>query len=251
MDLGLKGKVALVAGGSQGLGLAVAMDFAREGAKVAICALDDPHLPEAAEAIRKTAGGQVFAIPADVSDLEQAKNFVRKAAAHFGTVDILVNNAAMNVMKPILDLREDGFDKVMNNNLKGYFLCTQAAARVMVSRKKGNIISLVSAGAVKAEPALGVYGIAKAGILMMTKVFAVDLAPHGVRVNAIGPGMVKTGFSQPIWGNPEIRKMLEDHIPLRRLAEPEEIASVALFLASDASSYVTGHTLFADGGALA
>jgi len=123
--------------------------------------------------------------------------------------------------------------------------------RLMVNQKSGNIISIVSDAAVKAAPALGVYGIAKAGVVMMTRLFAVDLAPHNIRVNAIGPGMVKTGFSQPLWGNPEVRKMIEASIPLRRIAEPEEIASVALFLASDAASYITGETVFADGGTLA
>jgi len=248
--LRLDNKVAIVTGGSRGIGRAIALLFAEAGAKVVVASRNVPDLEKVSDEIRGL-GGEAMAVQANIALKADVDALVTKAVERFGTVDILVNNAAVNVMRPLLDLREDGWDKVMNVGLKGYFLCTQAAARVMVKQKSGNIISIVSDAAVKATPALGVYGIAKAGVVMMTQLFAVDLAPHNIRVNAIGPGMVKTGFSQPMWGNPDVRKMIEANIPLRRIAEPEEIASVVLFLASDASSYITGETVFADGGTLA
>ena len=248
--LRLDNKVAIVTGGSRGIGRAIALLFAEAGAKVVVASRNVPDLEKVSDEIRGL-GGEAMAVQANIALKADVDALVTKAVERFGTVDILVNNAAVNVMRPLLDLREDGWDKVMNVGLKGYFLCTQAAARVMVKQKSGNIISIVSDAAVKATPALGVYGIAKAGVVMMTQLFAVDLAPHNIRVNAIGPGMVKTGFSQPMWGNPDVRKMIEANIPLRRIAEPEEIALVVLFLASDASSYITGETVFADGGTLA
>jgi NAD(P)-dependent dehydrogenase (short-subunit alcohol dehydrogenase family) len=248
--LRLDNKVAIVTGGSRGIGRAIALQFAEAGARVVVASRNLPDLEKVSDEIRSL-GGEAMAVQANIALKPDVDAMLAKTVERFGRVDILVNNAAINVMRPLLDLREDGWDKVMNVSLKGYFLCTQAAARLMVNQKSGNIISIVSDAAVKAAPALGVYGIAKAGVVMMTKIFAVDLAPHNIRVNAIGPGMVKTGFSQPMWGNPDVRKMIEASIPLRRIAEPEEIASVALFLASDAASYITGETVFADGGTLA
>ncbi len=248
--LTLENKVAIVTGGSRGIGRAIALQFAEAGANVIVVSRTQADLQKVAEEI-SCLGRESLAIQADIAVKAEVDGMMAKAAERFGSVDILVNNAAVNVMRPLLELREDGWDKVMGVGLKGYFFCTQAAARLMVSRRSGNIINIVSDAAVKAAPALGVYGIAKAGVLMMTKLFAVDLAPHNIRVNAIGPGMVKTRFSEPMWGNPDLRKLIEASIPLRRIAEPEEIAAVALFLASDAASYVTGETVFADGGTLA
>lgn len=249
-ELRLDNKVAIVTGGSRGIGRAIALQFAEAGARVVVASRNLADLEKVSDEIRSL-GGEAMAVQANIALKPDVDAMVAKTVERFGRVDILVNNAAINVMRPLLDLREDGWDKVMNVSLKGYFLCTQAAARLMVNQKSGNIISIVSDAAVKAAPALGVYGIAKAGVVMMTKLFAVDLAPLNIRVNAIGPGMVKTGFSQPMWGNPDVRKMIEAGIPLRRIAEPEEIASVALFLASDAASYITGETVFVDGGTLA
>ena len=130
-------------------------------------------------------------------------------------------------------------------------MCSQAVAKVMIEKKSGNIINIASGAAVKAAPMLGAYSISKAGVVMLTQLLAADLARYNIRVNGIGPGMVKTGFSQPMWGNPDMLKVIESQIPLGRLAEPEEIMTVALFLASDASSYITGQTIYVDGGTMA
>ena len=150
-----------------------------------------------------------------------------------------------------MDLREDGWDKVMNVDLKGYFLCSQAVAKTMIEKRSGNIINIASTGAAKAAVGLGAYGISKAGVVMLTQLLAVELAQHNIRVNAIGPSLVKTAFSEPIWSNPDLLKAVEASTPLGRIADPEDIMSLALFLASDASSYITGQTIYIDGGTLA
>jgi NAD(P)-dependent dehydrogenase (short-subunit alcohol dehydrogenase family) len=246
----LENKVALVTGGSRGIGKAIALGFAEAGADVLIASRTIADLEKVAQQI-EALGHHALAVQTDIAVKGEVDNMVAKALERFGTIDILVNNAAINIMRSIIELREDGWDKVMNVGLKGYYLCSQAVAKVMMAKKSGNIINIASGAAAKAVPMLGAYSISKAGVVMLTQLLAVELAPYGIRVNAIGPGMVKTGFSQPMWSNPDMRKLIEDSIPLRRLAEAEEILSVALFLASDASSYITGQTIYVDGGTLA
>jgi NAD(P)-dependent dehydrogenase (short-subunit alcohol dehydrogenase family) len=248
--LSLEGKVAVVTGGSRGIGRSIALGFAEAGADVVVASRTAADLEKVAGEIEGLGRG-ALAVPANVSVKADVDNVVAKAVERFGTVDILVNNAAMNIMRPLVDLREDGWDKVMNVCLKGYFLCSQAAAKVMMEKKRGNIISIASTGAAKAAVGLGAYGIAKAGVVMLTQILAVELARYNIRVNAIGPSLVRTKFSEPMWANPDGLKALEATIPLGRIGEPEDIMSVALFLASDASSYVTGQTMYVDGGTLA
>lgn len=248
--LSLADKVAIVTGGSRGIGRVIALGFAEAGADVVVCSRTLPDLERVAEEIRAL-GRRSLAVETNIAIKSDVDNLVAKTVAEFGTIDILVNNAAMNIMRPLIELREDGWDKVMNVGLKGYYLCSQAVAKVMIEKKSGNIINIASGAAVKAAPMLGAYSISKAGVVMLTQLLAADLARYNIRVNAIGPGMVKTGFSQPMWSNPEMLKAIEAGIPLGRLAEPEEIMAVALFLASDASSYITGQTIYADGGTMA
>ena len=249
-DYSLAGKVAVVTGGSRGIGRSIALGFAGAGADVVVASRTQADLEKVVQEI-ESLGRQALAVPANMSVKEEVDNMVGKAIERFGTIDILVNNAAMNIMRPLVDLREDGWDKVMNVCLKGYFLCSQAVARVMMEKRSGNIINIASTGAVKAAVGLGAYGIAKAGVVMLTQLLAVELAQYNIRVNAVGPSLVRTKFSEPMWSNPDILKGLEATIPLGRIAEPEDIMSVALFLASDASCYVTGQTLYVDGGTLA
>jgi dehydrogenase/reductase SDR family protein 4 len=249
-NFSLKGKVAIVTGGSRGIGKAIALGFAEAGADVVVASRTMPDLEKAAQEI-EALGRRALAVQTNIAVKSEVDNMMAKTLDKFGTVDVLVNNAAINVMRPLVDLREDGWDKVMNVDLKGYFLCSQAAAKVMMGKQSGNIINIVSTGAAKAAPGLGAYSIAKAGVVMLTKLLAVELAAYNIRVNAIGPHLVKTAFSQPMWADPEACKSLEASIPLGRLAEAEDVMRTALFLASEASSYVTGQTIFLDGGTLA
>jgi NAD(P)-dependent dehydrogenase (short-subunit alcohol dehydrogenase family) len=248
--LSLEGKIAIVTGASRGIGRAIALGFAEAGADVVVCSRTLPDLEKVAEEIRAL-GRRSLAVEVNIAVKNEVDNLVQTTVEKFGTIDILVNNAAINIMRSLIDLREDGWDKVMNVGLKGYFLCSQAAAKVMMERKSGNIINMASSAATKAAPALGAYSIAKAGVVMLTKVFALELARYSIRVNAIGPSLVKTGFSQPMWGSPDVLKGVEAGIPLGRIAETGDIVGVALFLASDMSSYITGQTIFADGGTMA
>jgi dehydrogenase/reductase SDR family protein 4 len=250
LNFSLKGKVAIITGGSRGIGKAIAVGFAEAGADVVIA---DINLEEANKIVGqiKALRRRALAVETNIAIKSQVDNMVAKTLEEFSTIDILVNDAAINIMRPLVDLREDGWDKVMNVDLKGYFLCSQAAAKVMMEKQRGNIINMVSTGAAKAAPGLGAYSIAKAGVVMLTKLLAVELASYNIRVNAIGPYLVKTAFSQPMWSDPDACKSLEASIPLGRIAEPQDILSTALFLASDASSYITGQTIFVDGGTMA
>ncbi|MEW6034433.1 MAG: 3-oxoacyl-ACP reductase family protein [Chloroflexota bacterium] len=243
----LQGRVALVTGGSRGIGRAIALGFAAAGADVAICARKLPELETVSGEVRGL-GRRSLALTANIGVKAEVEGMVQRTLAELGAIDILVNNAAMNILSPLLELREDGWDKIMATDLKGYYLCSQAVGRVMAERGSGNIINIASTAAFKAMPGMGAYCVAKAGVVMLTRVLAVELASRGVRVNAIAPGMVKTRFSQPLWAEPEALKKQESQVPLGKLAEPEDIVGAALFLASDASRYVTGHTLVVDGG---
>ncbi len=247
--LPLPGKVAIVTGGRRGIGKSIALALAEAGADIAVCdrVIEDGELKAVAEEIQQL-GRRSLAVQADITQKAEVARLAQRVMDEFGVIDILVNNAAMNVMAPLLELREDGWDRVIDTDLKGYYLCCQAVGKRMVDQKRGNIINIASTAAIKAAPQMGAYCIAKAGVVMLTRVLALELAKYNIRVNAIAPYMVKTKFSQPLWSDPETLKQLESEIPLGRLAEPGDIVGSALFLASDASSYITGHTIIVDGG---
>lgn len=247
--LSLEGKVALVTGGSTGIGKAIAMAFAQAGASVVVCARNAERLEQAAQEIRAT-GGQALAMPADMSVKEQVDSLFQQALAEFGALDIVLNSVVVHMAVPLLKLRERGWDKVMTNDLKAYFLTCQAAAQAMIPRKSGTIINMSSSAAVRPIIALGAYNVAKAGVAMLTRIFAVELAPHGIRVNAIGPELVKTEGSQAIWDREGLVEKMLKTIPMGRFATPGDIVGTALFLASDASAYITGQTIYIEGGAL-
>ncbi len=245
----LQGKVAIVTGGRRGIGEAIALALAEAGADIAICdrVVDDGELEAVAEEVQRL-GRRSLAVRADITQKADVDSMVQRVMDEFGVIDILVNSAAMNIRAPLLELGEDGWDRVINTDLKGYYLCSQAVGKRMVEQKRGSIINIASTAAIKAAAEMGAYCIAKAGVVMLTRVLALELAQYNIRVNAIAPYMVKTKFSQPLWGDPETLKQLESEIPLGRLAEPGDIVGSALFLASDASSYITGHTIIVDGG---
>jgi NAD(P)-dependent dehydrogenase (short-subunit alcohol dehydrogenase family) len=245
----LSGRVAVVTGGRRGIGRAIALALAQAGADVALGdrTVDDGQLEAAAAEVKKL-GRRALALQVDITKKTEVDNFVQAVVAEFGAIDILVNNAAMNIRAPLLELGEDGWDKVIDTDLKGCFLCAQAVGRVMVEQRRGNIVNIASTAAKHPTPEMGAYCIAKAGVVMLTGVLAVELAQYNIRVNAVAPSMVKTKFSQPLWSDPETLKEIEAGIPLGRMAEPGDIVGSVLFLASDAAGYITGHTIVVDGG---
>lgn len=249
-DFSLKDRVAVITGGRRGVGRAIALCFAGAGADVVVCdrVIDDGELEKAAEEIRAL-GRKSLALKVDITVKSDVDAMVDRVVKDFGTIDILVNNAATNIAIPLLELREDGLDRIINTNLKGYFLCCQAVGKVMVEKEKGVVINMSSTAALSGGVNMSVYSATKAGVKMLTQSLALEWAPYNIRVNAIGPGMVKTKFSEPLWRDLDVLKKIEADIPLHhRLAEPEEIVGAALFLASDAASYITGQTIYIDAG---
>jgi len=247
----LKDKVALVTGASRGIGRAIALGLAEAGANVAICARKAPALEQTAGEI-EALGVKSLAVPANVRKSDELANLVDKTLAKFGKIDILVNNAGTNVfVGGIADIEESAWDVIMNTNVKACFLLSQLVGKHMIERKEGVIVNVSSIGGVKSSPMMGVYSVSKAALIMLTKVLAAEWGQFGIRANCIAPGMVKTGFSQPFWGNDEVLPQILRDVPLDRLAEPEEMASAVVFLASDAASYISAQTIVLDGGASA
>ena len=245
----LSGKVALVTGGSRGIGKAIAVGLAKLGADVAVTSRKLPDLEEVAKEI-KGLGRRSMAVATHVGRTEEINNLVPRVKDELGRIDILVNNAGTNpTMDPAIDIEERAWDSIMNLNLKGLFFLSQAVARTMKEQGGGKIINVASVAGITPD-ILPVYSISKAGVIMATKVMAQQWAQYNIRVNAIAPGLVKTRFSEALWSNPAIEQAVMDRTPLRRVAEPDEMVGAVIFLASDASSYVTGHILVVDGGSV-
>ena len=243
----LTNKVAIVTGATQGIGLACAKRLIAEGASVMLVDVK-PEGQQAAEAL----GDQARFFTADVSHKADVDAMVAATVAEFGRVDILVNNAGVTHKASFLDLTEEDFDRVLAINLKSMFLCSQAAAREMVKQNSGCIINMSSVNSELAIPDQVPYVVSKGGINQLTKVMALNLAPHGIRVNGIGPGTILTELARTaVMSSPEARHTILSRTPLGRCGEPEEVASIAAFLASDDASYMTGQTLYVDGGRLA
>lgn len=246
----LSDKVAIVTGGSRGIGEAIATAMAEFGAKVVLTSRKIENLNQARERI-EAAGGEVLCIPAHIGKLETLPELVEGALDGFGTIDILVNNAATNpIFGPLVDTEPAAWDKIMDVNLKGIFFLIKEVGKVMMEEGGGSIINVSTEAAVRPAPGLGAYSISKAGLDMVTKSFALEWGEKGVRVNGIAPGLVKTRFSKALWSNDDIRQAVESKIPLGRMAQPEEIAGLAVFLASDAASFITGQTILVDGGSM-
>jgi glucose 1-dehydrogenase len=249
----LTGKTAIVTGAASGIGYAIAERFLREGAKLVIGDVDAEKGARGAGDLGKL--GQVRFIKADVGKKLDVHNLVAAAVDAFGDIDILVNNAGIVHGADFLDLKEEDFDRVLRVNLKGAFLTGQAVARLMVERVKqggsaGAIINMSSINAVFAIANQVPYSISKGGMNQLTKVMALSLAPYGIRVNAIGPGSIMTEMLASVNADPAARERVLSRTPLGRIGEPSEIASIASFLASDDASYITGQTIYADGGRL-
>jgi glucose 1-dehydrogenase len=244
----LQSKVALVTGGAQGIGLACAQRFAADGAKVAFVDRDPAKGHAAAAAI----GNGARFIEGDVTEPGIARRALDETIAAFGGVDVLLNNAGVTHAADFLEISEEDFDRVLGINLRSYFTFGQAVARHMVETgRKGSIINMSSINAIVAIPNQVPYSVSKGGVNMLTRVMAISLAPKGIRVNAIGPGTIATELARnAVMGSPQAMRNIMARTPLGRLGEPEEVANVASFLASDEGSYFTGQTLYPDGGRL-
>lgn len=246
----LSDKVALITGASRGIGEAIALAYTQAGARVVITSRKQADLDNVAQRIHK-AGGEVLAIAAHTGDRTAITAVVEKAISRYGRVDVVVNNAATNPhFGPILTAEESHWDKILDVNVKGYFRVVKACVESMQSNRGGKVINMASIAGLEPEPMMGVYSVSKAAVLMLTKVLAAELAQYNIQVNAIAPGFVKTKFSAALWQNPQINEAIIKSIPQKRMAEPEEIAGLAVYLASPASSFVTGSTFSIDGGQL-
>jgi len=246
--ISLAGKVAIVTGSSRGIGKGIALMFAEAGADVVVCSRNlDGKLEPAADEVRKL-GRRSLAVTTDVLKPKDIENLVKRAMAEFGAIDILVNNAGTIARAPVVEHSEEDWDRVVDTNLKSYFLCSKAVGRVMVEQKRGNIINIASLRGIEGAAGRVSYSVSKAGVIMLTRVLALEFAKDNIRVNAIAPGWIKTEMTKSLWSDSKRSKEITATVPMERWASVDEMASVALFLASDLSSYVTGHTLVADGG---
>ena len=246
----LEDKVVIVTGAAGGIGRACAERFASEGAKVVLSDLDDAKGEEVAEAIQAKGGDAIF-VACDVGDKSQVDALIDSAVAAFGRLDCVIANAGIVHPCDFLDLAEEDFDRVIRINLKGVFLTGQAAARQMVAQGTGGtIINMSSINAVLAIPQIAPYVVSKGGVNQLTKVMALALADKGIRVNGIGPGTIGTEMAAQVLSDPAKMQAAMSRTPMGRVGDPGEIASVAVFLASEESSYITGQTIYADGGRL-
>lgn len=247
MELSLKNKVVLLTGASRGIGHATAIGLAKAGADLAIASRKLPDLEKVAAEIKKL-GRKCVPIATHVGRIEEINSLVKKVLDEFGKIDVLVNNAATNPsMASAMDIDDRAWDSIMNLNLKGLFFLSQAVARTMKEKGGGKIINIASIAGLSPD-ILPVYSISKAGVIMATKVMAQQWGQYNIRVNTVAPGLTKTKFSEALWGNPDILNIAMSRTPLARPAEPEEMVGAILFLASDASSYVTGQVIAVDGG---
>ena len=247
----LEGKTAIVTGGAQGIGRACALAFAQHGAGVALADIDLDGCERAAREIAAETGATTLAHHCDVGDDEQCEGLIAAAADHFGGLDILLSNAGILAPGDVLTVSREKFDRVHRVNLRAGFVLGQLAAREMVRRKsRGSILFMSSVNERLAIPNQLAYVVSKGGLSQLTRVMSVGLAAHGIRVNAIGPGSIETDILKSVMSDESARLMILSRTPMGRLGQPEEIASVAVFLASEMASYITGQTLFADGGRL-
>jgi NAD(P)-dependent dehydrogenase (short-subunit alcohol dehydrogenase family) len=246
----LKNKIAIVTGGGTGIGKAIAVEMAKEGAKVVVSGLHVEQCQEVVEEIAKL-GGEAIAIGCDVSKQKDVDAMIKETIKKFKQIDILVNNAGILVQKPLAETTEEDFDKTMNVNLKGVFLCSKAVTPGMIKRKKGKIVSIASIAGKVGFPNLSAYCSSKAAIINLTREMALELAPYNINVNAIAPGVIETAMTKDMLADKAQKAGLLASTPLGRAGKPEEIAKAAVYLVSDDSDFVVGHTLVVDGGWLA
>lgn len=249
LNYGLEDKVIVVTGGSRGIGLEIARELIAQKAKVVICGRKQDSLNAAQEML---GAENVMTVPAHIAKEEDVEDLFSSVMDRYARLDVLINNVGMNLMTPfIADTEFSLWQKIIETNLSGTFLCSRRASQIMRNQQGGKIVNVSSIAGRKASPGMGIYGIAKAGIEMLTKVLASELAPFNIQVNAVAPSMVRTEFSKPFWSNPDLYEHIVKTIPLGRIAEPMDVVHPVLFLASDAAGFITGQTIVVDGGATA
>ncbi|HZU01379.1 MAG TPA: glucose 1-dehydrogenase [Ktedonobacteraceae bacterium] len=244
----LDGRVALITGGNRGLGFAMAQALAEAGADVVVTSRQQEKAHESAAALARTTGRRALGLAVDVTSAEQVESMVQAVVKEFGHIDILVNNAGINIRKPIEEFDENSWDLVQDTNLKAPFLCSRAVARFMKEQRYGRVINLSSMLGMVALPERSAYCSSKGGLLQLTKVLALEWASYNITVNALCPGPFATELNIPVMNNPQASQFFLNHIALGRWGQPEEIKGAIIFLASKASSFMTGAALVVDGG---
>ena len=246
----LTGKVAIITGSSRGIGRAIAEAMADQGAKVVISSRKADACAEAAGAINAKHGdGTAIVVPANISSKEELQNLVDETKRQLGRIDVLVCNAASNpYYGPMGGISDEQFRKILENNVIANHWLIQMAAPEMIERRDGSIIIVSSIGGLKASGVIGAYNISKAADFQLARNLAAEFGPHQVRVNCIAPGLIRTDFARALWENPQTLQLVTMHTPMQRIGEPEEIAGAAVFLASRASSFMTGQAIIVDGG---
>jgi dehydrogenase/reductase SDR family protein 4 len=244
----LSGKVAIITGASKGIGEAIAEIYGAAGARVVVSSRKQEAVDSVAASIIKK-GGLAKAIACHMGDAGEIARLVEETIAAYGTIDIVVNNAAVNpVFGPVVETDGSAFDKIMNVNVKGPFELAKKAYPFMKQKKSGSVINISSIGGLRPEPGLGIYSVSKSALISLTKVIAKEWGEDNIRANVICPGLIKTKFSEALWSNDKIMHTMMKILPIKRVGTTEEIAALALYLASDASAYSTGSVFTVDGG---
>jgi len=243
----VKNKIAIVTGSGRGIGKSTVLELAKEGAKVVVSDIDIKECQNVCDEIKKI-GSDAIAVKCDISKKSDVDAMIKKTMQKFQKIDILINNAGVVLMKPFVEMTEKDWDFVLDINLKGVFLCTNAVVKQMIKQKSGKIISVASIAGEVGFMNTSAYCASKAGIINLTRELALELSPHNINVNAIAPGVIATKMTEDMLKDKKTKEVLLASTPLGRVGQPEEIGKAAVFLASDDSNFITGHTLVVDGG---